>query len=131
MESRVDKSLTTSQPAGEVTLKDKLIDVFNYWRLTMNKNGQAILNNDRSKAIQARLKEGYKVEDIKKAILGCSMTGHNMGQNKDGKLFNDLELICRNGSQIERFASNSEQVKQQFSVATQKTISNIIDVELD
>lgn len=130
--NRLDKSIKkTSQPTAEPTLKNKLIEIFEYWRLTMNKNGQAILNKKRSNAIEARLKEGYKVEDIKKAILGCSMTGHNMGQNDNGKLFNDLELICRDGSQIERFASNSEQVKQQFSVATQKTISNIIDVELD
>ena len=88
------------------------LEIFNHWKSVMKKSNNSLLNTKRTKAITARLKEGYTVEQIKLAITGCSMTPHNMGQNDNGKKFDDLELICRNGSNVERFAGNTGSVQK-------------------
>ena len=88
------------------------LEIFNHWKLVMKKSNNSLLNAKRTKAITARLKEGYTVEQIKLAITGCSMTPHNMGQNDNGKKYDDLELICRDGVQVERFANNTHSVQK-------------------
>ena len=90
----------------------------------MKMSNNSILNAKRDKAVKARLKEGYTVDQIKLAILGCSMTPHNMGQNDNNKKYNDLELICRDGTNVERFAGNANPDPQQFSKITQKNLQS-------
>ncbi len=108
------------------------LEIFSYWKEVMKKSNSSILNAKRTKAINERLKEGYTVDQIKLAITGCSMTPHNMGQNDNCKKYDDLELICRDGSNVERFAGNAQQLApRQFSAQAEKTINNIIDVELN
>ena len=83
-------------------MQEKLI--FDYWLKVMNKNPKrAILNDKRKKAIKARLKEGYTIEGIMEAIDGCRLDPFSMGQNNRGKAYNDIELICRDGSKLEHF----------------------------
>ena len=89
---------------------DESTDVFDYWLKVMGKNNQSKFNTKRKAAVKSRFKEGYTVEQIKQAIDGCANTPHNMGQNDRGELYNDLELICRNGSNVERFAGNLSRV---------------------
>jgi uncharacterized protein YdaU (DUF1376 family) len=109
-----------------------ILEVFNYWKEVMKKNNSSILNAKRTKALKDRFKEGYTVEQIKMAIVGCSMTPHNMGQNNNGKKYDDLELICRDGSNVERFAGNAQQAApQKYSAVTERNINNIRDLELD
>ena len=123
--------LTKNQePLTSLVIKDKVvksdksnvdhIEIFEHWKSVMGKGNNSVLNDKRTKAIAARLKEGYTVEQIKTAITGCSMTPHNMGQNDNGKKYDELELICRDGSQVERFASNTNNVakKDINSIAT-------------
>lgn len=86
-------------------------EVFDHWKAVMNKNNSARLNEARLKKIKARIKEGYSVDDMKLAIDGCANTPHNMGQNDRGELFNDLELICRDGANLERFMGNVNRIQ--------------------
>jgi len=78
-------------------------DLFSFWQKTL-KHPKAILSADRLKKIKARLKEGYPPERIKSAILGIANSPHNMGINEHGKKYDDIELICRTGSNVDRFA---------------------------
>lgn len=89
---------------------DDHVEIFDHWKSVMGKSNNSVLNDKRVKALTARLKEGYTVEQIKMAITGCSMTPHNMGKNSNGKKYDELELICRDGSQVERFANNTNSV---------------------
>lgn len=126
-EPLTNKPLSNMSPKGNDAL-----EIFNHWKSVMKKSNNSLLNTKRTKAITARLKEGYTVEQIKLAITGCSMTPHNMGQNDNSKKYDDLELICRDGSNVERFAGNAQQLApRQFSAQAEKTINNIIDVELN
>lgn len=87
--------------------------VFDHWVKVMGKNAQTLFTKDRKAKVRARLKEGYTVEQLCQAIDGCSRTPHNMGQNDQGQLYNDLELICRSGSQVDRFMQNANRVSPQ------------------
>jgi uncharacterized protein YdaU (DUF1376 family) len=87
-----------------------LCEVFDFWILTMDKS-KCGLSPKRKKAITARLKDGYSVDDIKQAIIGCSLIPHNMGQNDRNTAYNDIELICRSPENLERF--KEPRVKQE------------------
>ncbi len=59
-------------------------------------------NRERRK-IRDRIREGYSVEDLCKAIDGCHKTPHNLGENERGQTYLSLELIVRNADQVNRF----------------------------
>lgn len=81
--------------------------VFEHWKAVMGKP-RAIFDDKRKAAVERRLGEGRSVADLKQAIDGCAKTPHNMGQNDRGQRFDDLELICRNGPNVERFMANAQ-----------------------
>ncbi len=84
--------------------KNDTFEIFQHWCETMKKNpAVAKLTPKREKAIKARLKDGYTAAQIKTAIHNCSLDKFSMGQNDRQKVFNDIELICRNGEKLESF----------------------------
>jgi hypothetical protein len=126
-EKREKRSLSAKADSGSVK------EVFEHWRSVMGKSSNAALNEKRSKAIKGRLAEGYSVDYIKTAILGCSLTPHNMGRNDNGKRYDDIELICRNGCNLERFANNASHQHQPVRLcgeAAEKTMNNLANLEL-
>lgn len=82
-------------------------EVFEHWVTVMEKTGSAKFTAERRRKVRARLKDGYTIEDLKLAIDGCRNTPHNMGDNDRKTLFNDLELICRTGANVERFRDHA------------------------
>jgi uncharacterized protein YdaU (DUF1376 family) len=81
--------------------------VFDYWVLTMGKIGKCKLTADRKRCILARMNEGYSLDHIKQAIDGCKRSEFHMGANPGATIYDDLTLICRSGSQLEKFALNT------------------------
>lgn len=94
-------------PAKAGSAASDIQEAFNCWVQVMGKNTSTKLNKKREAAVRARLKEGYTIEQIKQAIFGCSKTPHNMGINAQRKRWDDLELICRDGNNVERFMDNA------------------------
>ncbi|MFY4884209.1 YdaU family protein [Acinetobacter baumannii] len=90
--------------------KNEIQEVFEFWKVTFNKNNRTVLDNPRKSKIQARLKEGYTVEDIKTAIVGCSKSQFHIEGNHT-----DLTLICRDATKLDHFLamSNPAQVATQ------------------
>lgn len=82
---------------------DPVVEVFEFWQVELN-HKQTVLSDDRRKKIKARLQEGYSVERIKQAIQGIKRSSHNMGENDRNQKYDDIELICRTGSNVDRFA---------------------------
>lgn len=76
--------------------------VFTYWQKVMGHN-RAHLDTKREKNIKARLKDGYSVEDLCRAVDGCKLSPHHMGQNDTRTVYDDIELICRDGSKVDKF----------------------------
>lgn len=94
-------------PGGAVTsfpVAAQVREVFQHWQQTLQ-HPQAKLTEDRKRKVQARLREGFTVEQLKAAIDGCARSPFHMGENDQGQKHDDLELICRKGSQVEKFAN--------------------------
>lgn len=83
-------------------------DVFAYWQLVMG-HAQAKLDDKRSRAIGARLADGYTVADLCQAVDGCKQSPHHMGQNDTHTVYDDIELICRNGPKVDGFIKRAKQ----------------------
>lgn len=99
-------ALTPSEPVDDAR-SVQAQRVFEHWRKAMGKNGSAVFGSDRKRAVEARLKEGHSVEQLCKAIDGCANTPWNMGQNERHQRYDDLELICRSSSNVDRFAASA------------------------
>ena len=85
--------------------------VFDYWREVME-HPNAVLDNKRSRAIAARLKHGYSVEQLKRAVDGCRASPWHQGQNDRHQVYDDIELICRDAKRVEAFLTKAEGVSQ-------------------
>lgn len=77
-------------------------DVFAHWKERMS-YPKAKLTPERAVKIRARLTQGYTVEQLKRAIDGCAMSAYHRGDNDRGRAYDEIELICRNGSKVEQF----------------------------
>lgn len=99
------RSATTSVSVS-VSVSDSVSNVFNYWKEKLN-HPRAVLTDDRKKKIRRAL-EHYSAEDLRKAIDGCAVTPHNMGQNDSGEKYDDIELIVRDAKHVERFMRNAD-----------------------
>ena len=82
--------------------------VFAFWKWCMGKE-RARFTPGRRRKIEARLRDGYTVEDIIQAICGCSGSAWHMGDNHDGTKYDSLTLICREGEKLERFMDMTTQ----------------------
>lgn len=94
------------------------LEIFEYWKMRMGKSNNAKLNGKRLANLKARLKDGYGVEYIKKAIDGCASSPHHMGQNDQGTVYDDLELICRTSTKVENFAESVGKMPRKSNVKT-------------
>ena len=80
--------------------------VFEHWQAMMN-HPKSKLDKKRRNRVEAALKMGYSAEELKQAIDGCSKTPFNQGQNDRGQRYDDIELILRDASHIDRFIQNA------------------------
>lgn len=132
------KPLTTNQEPlvilNNMSAKadDIVNEVFGYWKNVMSKGSNTLLTKKRKKLISDRLKDGYEIQDFKQAIFNCSQSSFHMGDNGNKTKYNDIELICR-PDKFEQFRDNvgQQSIQKQLSSTTEKTISNIIDTELE
>ncbi len=96
-----------SDPQKKEKEKEQCGVVFEFWKTHLN-HPRSVLDAKRKKAIIGRLRDGHSVEDLILAVRGCKLTPHNMGQNDRGDVYDDLELICRDTSHVERFMARVE-----------------------
>ncbi|EHU3266960.1 DUF1376 domain-containing protein [Acinetobacter baumannii] len=90
--------------------KDEIQEVFDFWKVTFNKNDRTVLSVDRKNKIKARFKEKYTVQDLKQAVIGCSKSSFHVE-----KSFTDIELICRSAKHVDQFLdiANSSQASNE------------------
>lgn len=80
--------------------------VFAFWQEHL-KHPKAILDKNRKSAIEGRLKDGYTEDDLINAVKGCKLTPYNMGDNREHRVYDDVELICRNAAHVDRFIARA------------------------
>jgi hypothetical protein len=82
---------------------EEVHELFDYWRERCD-HPLAKLTAERVTKIRARRRDGYTIEFIKQAIDGAAVAPF---VNERGRRFDDLELICRNGTKLESFAGRA------------------------
>ena len=96
-----------NKPAIKPAIKPERA-VFEFWIKTMKKKPKTVFGDKRRSSVTSRLEDGYTVDQLKTAILGCSITPHNCGDNDRQTPYQDLELICRNETKVDQFIENWE-----------------------
>lgn len=81
--------------------KEDINHVFAYWQKTFD-HSRAKLTQDRKTKIAARLRD-YSLDDLKRTIDGCKASAYHMGENDQGKVYDTIELLFRNGDKVESF----------------------------
>ena len=81
--------------------------VFGYWQL-ISGHSKARLTAKRKRRITDRLREGYTEEELQAAIAGNKADAFHQGDNDRGTVFDDIELICRDGEHVEKFIGVQE-----------------------
>lgn len=86
------------QPAPSIE-GAQIREVFDAW-VEVCKHPRAKLTQDRRTKVKARLKDGYTTVDLIAAVRGAARGAYVDGR---GHKWDDLTLICRSGSNVERF----------------------------
>nr|WP_319396116.1 hypothetical protein [uncultured Desulfobacter sp.] len=100
-----EKNITTyTSNSGSPKLDFSMLtnQIFEFWKKELN-HPRAKLDQKRKQKIHARLKDGYSLDDIKTAISGCKASPYHQGENTTGAIYDDIELICRDGKHIDQF----------------------------
>ncbi len=107
-DSGLSDSLNRIPDKNTVTLKhdDDAKSIFEFWQKTLN-HPKAAFDDKRRALVRKQLKH-YQPDDLKKAIYGCSVTPHNMGDNDRGEKYDSIELILRDAAHIDRFMKNAD-----------------------
>ncbi len=103
---------------------DPITKIFSHWQAVMN-HPKAVLDKQRRRFIQQALDNGYSADDLCQAIIGCSLTPHNQGQNDRGERYDGLHLILRSADQIDRFIRNAQHPPKVLSKAEQRFNHNV------
>ena len=100
-------------------------DIFDFWRVELLHPSAKFLKK-RERLIEERLKE-YSVDVIKSAIRGIKMSPHHMGKNDADMIYDDISLICRDGTFIEKF-SKLDQGKKKKAVKSSCSVKGCVDL---
>ncbi len=86
------------------TLRMQVELVFAYWCAALAKR-RAILSTGREQSIAARLREnGGDASELCYAIDGIKQSKYHMGANDSKMRYDDITVVCKDRSQVERFA---------------------------
>lgn len=94
---------TSSSASDELDQARESKELFGYWQEQCG-HPTAKPTRDRLAKVRSRLNEGYTPAQIRQAIDGAARAAF---VNDAGRRFDDLELICRNGSKLEDFIGRS------------------------
>lgn len=100
---------------GEIKLLDKTQaaganderEIFEFWFARAGKSSAKLTPKRRMK-IRARIKDGYTVEQIKRAIDGVCSSEWHRGANDRGVNYTELEMILRTGDNVEKYLELAE-----------------------
>lgn len=94
-------SIEGQQSPAEAAGPTPVQQLFMHWQVVMA-SPRAKLDDKRRRLIAKALKT-YSLDDLKRAVAGCSRSAWHMGQNDRNAKYNSLELILRDAQKIEQF----------------------------
>lgn len=103
------ETLNKSGKAKKIS-QEQIITVFEMWKQVMKKNSNVKLDTVRARNIGAAIYD-YGIDGCYKAIKGCALSDFHMGRNANNTKYNDIELILRDATKIERFIEIAESAR--------------------
>ena len=95
-------------------LEVEILEVYDYWLLKMRPGRTRVPALDAKRRLKvASAIADYGVEDCIRAIEGCAASDFHMGRNKANKRYDDLELIFRDQTHVERFLGFTSQALEE------------------
>jgi len=100
----VPETVPETVPATVTTERDDILSVFGHYRVYHPRAHKKPTSKQKEwRHVRDRLAEGYTVADLCEAIDGCHRSPYHQGANKDGRKYDSLELIMRDGSKVSAF----------------------------
>lgn len=81
---------------------DPVVAVFDAWKQATGRTDRVVLDSKRTTTIKKALK-AYPVDDVLDAVRGITASAWHMGENPDGKRYNDLTNALGDSTRIEKF----------------------------
>lgn len=96
--------LDAAEQEGEPDPKDRANwkALFVFWQ-EQHGHQKAKFTKEREAKLRARLREGYSLDECAAAIRGVKRSKFHMGDNPDGKKWDEWNLIFRSGAYLEKF----------------------------
>lgn len=98
--------IQTKQQAAKARkiAESEILKVFQHWLTVIKKgNSRAVLDDKRRLAIGWAIHD-YGVDTCLKAVDGITKSQWHMGRNPGNKQYNDITLIFRDASNVEKFS---------------------------
>ena len=96
----------------QLTITSPAREVFDYWREVFDHPG-AKWSPERKTKIEARLKDGFTVDDLKSVCDGVKVSPYHMGldrkRNPSGTVYDSIDLLYRNVGNVERYMDFAKQ----------------------
>ncbi len=96
--------LDAAEAEGEPDPKDRYNwkVLFAYWR-EMYGHERSKFTKEREAKLRARLREGYTLEECASAVRGLKKSRWHMGENPEGRVWDEWNLIFQSGAKLEKF----------------------------
>jgi hypothetical protein len=96
---RLPTETTDKEPSSD---KSDIRLVFDRWLLETKRTGATRLSDKRTRLIRNALRD-YGLQDILDAVTGWRYSPYHCGENQQGAVYNDIELLLRDAARIEKF----------------------------
>lgn len=100
----------TPEPVEE-RIRDVWAAYIAAWKSKVGKGSEPRFTKTRRGQITARLRDGYDVDYLKRAIAGVFSSDFHLGKNDSGKLYVNPDVIFRSAEQVEKHAGNTSSTK--------------------
>jgi len=85
--------------------------LFEFWQKLYG-HGHAKFTEQRRRKLVARIREGYTLADCEDAIRGLRLSKFHMGDNDEGRVWDEFERIFKSGAYLEKFRDLCRSGKQ-------------------
>lgn len=120
-----DVVCSEAKDKAKANISSDTLTVFRHWQERCGHPG-AKLTPDRRGKIVARLREGATAQHLCDAIDGCAASRFHMGDNKDGKRYDSIELIFRNASKTDEFADAGKATEAKSGKARETRVARAV-----
>lgn len=113
----------------KISDKPEVKEIFDYYISTLGKDHRYTFTQSRASVIQARLNEGYTLQECKDRIDYIKQSPWHNGQNPEKKSYLDLKDVVFHKDKFDKWASQPKPKKQESQAEMQARIAEELRIE--